>query len=118
MKKMIPLLAFALPLTACEPPEQACTDEARVSVTVEVVDESGETVPDAEVYYDTGEGDPPVECLGWEDTYSCGTEIDGELDIIVIAPGYEDQVIPLTIESDACHVISQELIVELVEEAP
>ena len=116
MKKMIPLLALAIPLTACEEVEQACTDDARVSVTVEVVDEAGETVPDAAVRYDAGDGE--VDCVVWEDTYSCGTEIDGELDILVSAAGYEDQVIPLTIESDECHVIGQELLVELVEVEP
>lgn len=115
-RTLIPLLALALPLAACLPIEQACTDEARVSVSVEVVDEAGEAVADALVAYDGGEGE--IDCEGWEDVYSCGYEVDGEIDIIVSAPGFEEQVVTVTVESDECHVISQDLVVELIEVQP
>lgn len=116
MKKLIPLFALAIPLAACVPIEQACTDEARVSVSVQVVDEAGDAVPDAVVVYDRGEGE--IDCEGWEDVYTCGYEVDGELDIIVNAPGFEEQVVTVTVESDECHVISQDLVVELVAVQP
>ncbi|MFT5587701.1 MAG: hypothetical protein ACI9VR_005314 [Cognaticolwellia sp.] len=116
MKKLITLLALTIPLTACEPIEQACTDDLRVSVSVEVVDEAGADVLDAVVQFDAGSG--PEDCQSYDGVHSCGMEIDGELDILVSAPDFEDQIVSVIVERDACHVISQDLVVDLLQLAP
>ena len=116
MKKLIPLFALAIPLSACEPPEQACTDDARTSVMVDVVDEAGEDVVDSTVQFDAGGG--LEDCQGFDGVFACGTEVDGDIDIIASAPGYVEQTVTVAVESDECHVISQDLVVELIEVQP
>ena len=86
-----------LSLTACE---EACTLEARTSVLVHVSDAEGEPL-DGQVQFDAGDG--PQDCF----------QIGDELEILVSAEGYKDHVQSVTIESDVCHVITQELDIEL-----
>lgn len=115
MKKLI-LFALAISLTACQQVEEACTDDARSSVSVEVVNDAGEDILDAVVQFDSGSG--LEDCQGYDGVFACGTEIDGEIDIIASAPGYEDQTVTVTVESDECHVITKDLRVDLVEVTP
>lgn len=104
-------------LSACQPPEDdiACTEEARVSVSVEVVDAEGADILDAIVQFDAGDG--AVDCESWDGVFACGTEIAGELEILISAPGFEDHSETVTVEADKCHVLSEDLRVELVEVA-
>lgn len=102
-----------LSLTACE---EACTTEIRPSVNVQVLDEAGLAM-DASVQYDIGDG--PVSCDQLGDAagyYICGEDFAGEIEILVSAEGYQDHSETLTPESDECHVITEELEVELVLE--
>jgi hypothetical protein len=99
-----------LTLTACE---EACTLVARTSVLVHVSDAEGEPL-DGQVQFDAGDG--PQDCFQIGDIagdYACAYEIGGELEILVSAEGYKDHVQSVTIESDVCHVITQELDIEL-----
>lgn len=110
---LIPLLLVALPLTACE---QTCTTEIRPSVNVQITDEAGAAM-DASVEYDIGDG--PVSCDQIGDIagyYSCGEDFAGEIEILVSAQGYQDRSETLSPESDECHVITEELDIELVLE--
>jgi hypothetical protein len=97
-------------------PVYDCTDEVRVSVSVEVVNAEGEDIFDALVDYDAGEGLEP--CQSWDGVHACGFEDAGEIDIIVSAPGFEEKLVTVLIRHDDCHVITEDLLIELVEEAP
>jgi hypothetical protein len=112
-KPLIPLFILALPLAACVP-GATCTEEASPSVMVEVVDEAGNIIDDAVVQFDDGSG--PQDCWGGGANYACGTEQAGELDIIVGALGFAEQTVSVFVEEDECHVITADLVVELVAE--
>mgnify|MGYP003384174169 CR=1 FL=1 len=116
MNKTITLIAASaiLALTACD--EQACTTEIRPSVNVEISDEAGEPM-DAQVEYDIGDG--PVSCEQIGDiagSYSCGEDFAGEIEILVSAEGYQDHSESLTLEADECHVITEDLAIQLLLE--
>lgn len=106
---------LVLPFAGCGPVYES-TEEARVSVSVEVVNNIGEDILDAVVDYDAGEGLEP--CQSWDGVHACGTEDAGEIDIIVNAPGFEEKIVTVNVTTDECHVITQDLLVELIEEAP
>ena len=116
MNKTIATLLAAIFLTACTPTQQACTDDSRASVSVEVVDGAGADVLTAVVQFDAGSG--PEDCDLYDGVHSCGRDIEGEFDILVSAPDFEDQVVSVTVESDACHVLTQDVRVEMVEVTP
>lgn len=118
MKRLIAAGAL-LTLCACEvtplPDTIDCTAEARVSVTVEVLDAEGEDIL-AEVFFDDGSGEQP--CEEWGDgSYACGYEVAGDLVIRAQAEGFEEASESVFIDSDECHVIGQSLVFELAAEA-
>lgn len=117
MKRLVPVLLLGL--CACVetlPDTIDCTAEARVSVTVEVVDIDGADVV-AEVFYDAGEGEQA--CEEWADgSYSCGYEVAGDLLIRAQAEGFEDATETVFVDSDACHVIGESLVLELLALEP
>ncbi|MFT5587700.1 MAG: hypothetical protein ACI9VR_005313 [Cognaticolwellia sp.] len=116
MNKTIATLLSAvsiLSLTACE---EACTMEARLSARVHISDADGEPM-EGQVQFDAGDG--LVDCYQIGSIigdYSCAYEIGGDLDILVSAEGYQNHIETVTIDSDVCHVITQELDIELVPE--
>lgn len=114
MKRLIPLFALALPLAACDRFEDNCSEEARVSVSVVVLDALGADAADAVVEYDDGRGIEP--CHAIEGVYSCAYEVEGDIDISVSAPNYVSQTVTVTVESDECHVITEDLDIELQPE--
>jgi len=113
------MTVLLLGLCACEevlPEEFDCTADVRVSVTVQVLDSAGGDIA-AEVFYDAGDVDGEQACelmdLGG---YSCGYEVGGELLIRAQAEGFLQASESVFVESDACHVITESLTLELVEE--
>ncbi|MCB9778929.1 MAG: hypothetical protein H6742_10230 [Alphaproteobacteria bacterium] len=113
-----PLLA-ALPaaaaLSACETLGD-CSTEARASVQLEVVDTLGDRIPGATATYTIeGENWPhPQDCedLGGGDLV-CGWEVDDVFHIEVSAPGYTTESVEIEVFADECHVITEQLSVEL-----
>lgn len=89
-----------------------CTDELEPSVWLTLVDAGGGDVPDASATWssDTA-GEGICEDVGG-DGLVCGFEIPGDLAITATAPGYEDVSTIVTVEADACHVITED--VELI----
>lgn len=116
MNKTLTALLAALSilsLTACE---ETCTTEIRPSVNVEISDEAGENM-DANVQYDIGDG--PVACEQLGDiagVYSCGEDFAGDIEILVSAEGYQDYAETVSPEADECHVITEDLAIQLVLE--
>jgi len=100
----VALLVFA---AGCTTTEFACTDDARVSMTLTVVDEAGTAIPSAIVSFSVDGGDIE-ECQGPGDgTFGCGLEQIGEFEVTIEALGYGTDVFTQTIESDECHVLTE-----------
>ncbi len=105
------LLWFLVASSAgCDP--KICSNEARISLVVTVVNELGEPVTDATVTF--AEGAAPAEPCGGEGDYVCGQEVDGDLTIRVEREGYEPFEDVVHVAYDGCHVVTEELFVELV----
>ncbi len=108
------LLAATLALTGCPDVEKACTDDARASVTLTVVDETGTPIPDAVVAYAV-DGGASEACESWAaGEFVCGMEESGDFVIDVDATGYAPTTVDLTVGADECHVIGEVLEVELL----
>ncbi len=106
-------LSFLI-LTGCPQPTN-CTTEARSSVSVNVVDENGEPILNAELTYSV-DGGPSLDCEIFGDGSSvCGWEASGEIAITATAQGYQSASETVTVESDECHVISESLTLTLTE---
>ncbi len=94
------------------PMEQACTEIAVVSVTVDLVDSGGMPITAADVTYEL-DGADPVPCEEWSGTYSCGFEEAGEFVIHAVAAGYQEAMDTTVVDQDVCHVITQVLVMEM-----
>jgi hypothetical protein len=116
MRLLAPLLlsfVAASALSGCLV-ESACTEEARSSVTVTVVDASGAPVTDALVSYSVG-GAPAKDCevtLDSGNVFVCGYEEAGNFGIAVTR-GAETKTQAVTVSKDECHVISQSITIQL-----
>jgi hypothetical protein len=116
------LFAFLSSFFACEP-IVACDEMAVYSVTLEILDEAGLPIVDAEIAY-TVDGEEGLVVEGWGDgNYVVGIEEAGdfEISIHVDIPNPDDECcwkegtanLALTITSDECHVVPQSLTPEL-----
>lgn len=93
---------------------QDCTTEARASVTVQVTDGDGAAIDDATVTFAVDGGDElPCDAMSGGQ-YVCGWEAAGDFVVRVEAQGYEPWEGEATVEADACHVIGEQLVAELV----
>jgi hypothetical protein len=96
-----------------------CTEEARSSVTLKILDSgTGEPVSEATITYSVdGGSDTSLECTDVEEFVdNCGSfpltyEVDGTFEITVSSPGYADKTRTITIEmtADGCHVVGKVL---------
>ncbi|GEM_PF-3318790 len=103
---------IALLLTACIelPLVYSCTEEGRVSVTVRLLDEAGDPVLDPEVAFRPAGDDDWQPCMDWgDDSFACGFEVAGELEIRGDGWGFDAVTETVTVDEDECHVITQEL---------
>ena len=92
--------------------EMACTTEARSSVTLEVVDTMGNRITDATVTYSV-DGGASKNCEPFPDgTYTCGFEEAGAFSITATR-GMDTHTHNLTVTSDECHVIGQNVTITL-----
>ncbi|MCC7460017.1 MAG: hypothetical protein IT286_01825 [Proteobacteria bacterium] len=112
-------LVLILGLTACSESTDliACTEEARSSVTLKIVDADTEEVLDiANVTYSVDGGTETTTGCTDDEAFvdHCGTfpvtyEVAGEFEITVSSPGYEDKTRTTTIvkTEDGCHVVGK-----------
>lgn len=104
-----------LALTGCDGGKDTgegidCTPDVKPSVLVSVVDVDGSEVPGAEVTYSVdGGSEQPCDTYG-----ACGQETTGEFTITAAADGYTSASETLTVESNICHVITQDLALVLL----
>ena len=105
---------LALTLTGCD--ELTCTTEARASVQLSVVDSAGSAISSASAEY-TIEGEDWPEPQPCEDmgggALVCGWEVDDVFHIEVSAPGYGSEMVEVEVFADECHVITEQVTVEL-----
>ena len=112
-------LALLTAFTACGDKEVDCTEEARSSVQITLVDESDAPVVGATV---TAVADgPDIACEDWDDSgvYICGSELSGVFVISFEAEGFESQEIELEVSltEDECHVETVQETVVMVASA-
>ena len=107
-------LVFGALTTAigCGPPP--CTDEARSSIEVTVLDDAGHGVTDAHVTFQAPTAASPADCssIGPQgDVYTCGFEVEGKIHVFVTADGFDpaDNFATVTKTPDLCHVVTQTL---------
>ena len=96
----------------------ACTEEARSSVTVSLVDDAGAAIPAeaepvVEYAVDGGAAEPCDSIDGA--SFVCGYEVAGELTISASASGFApaSEVVEVPMTADGCHVESQSLTLAL-----
>lgn len=95
----------------------ACTTEVRYSVVVSVVDSGGQAVPGATVSYSVDGGSTlAATCIGLPSACSnflAGQEISGEFAIKAGKAGWRPASATVTVQRDACHVITREVVMTL-----
>lgn len=118
-------LTLVLPLAACGDKDAedsgggvACTEEARSSVTVSLVDDAGAAIPaEAEPVVEYAvDGGAAVPCDSMDGaSFVCGYEVAGELTISASASGFApaSEVVEVPMTADGCHVESQSLTLAL-----
>jgi hypothetical protein len=110
-------------LSACDPPNgRLCDERAVSSVTVALSSALGEPVPEASVSFralvnealsaDIGPG-PFQACEQVGDTFVCGFELAGRIQVLVEAGGYEPEERIVDVAQGACHVTPEHLDIEL-----
>jgi hypothetical protein len=108
-------MLLLLALAGCDVGPADCTMIAVWSVTVHVVDEAGDPVPDAVGTF-TVDGGAPADCEALGDgTLACGAEQDGVIAVHVTAPFFQPADVVATVGSDECHVITEDLTVTLTD---
>lgn len=122
--RLLRLLGFAqigvaLVVGAAGCVEIDCTTEARASVTVTVVDETGQPLPGATVSYsvDSPALQPCIES-GASGTWMCGFEQAGVFTIYAEREGYVSASDSVTVTEDQCHVETQVLEITIEPEPP
>jgi hypothetical protein len=119
LSRLLLPLALLSAFTACGDKEVACTEEARSSVQITLVDESDAPVVGATV---TAVADgQDIDCEDWDDAgvYTCGYEVSGVFVISIEAEGFESQEIELEVSltEDECHVETVQETVVMVASA-
>jgi hypothetical protein len=114
MRNFVALAALVVASSACNN-EQACTDLAASSVTVNVTDAAdGADLADAVVTY-TVDGGDAVDCESLSVGFVCGFEVVGEITVTVSLDGYAPQTetFDIALDADECHVVGEVWDVEL-----
>jgi hypothetical protein len=89
-----------------EPDPVDCTTEARASIQLTVLDESGAPVTDASATYTAAGATADCESTG-DGTFVCGYEVAGEIEVTITATGFATDTFTQVVESDECHVITE-----------
>jgi len=119
LSRLILPLALLSAFTACGDKEVDCTEEARSSVQITLVDESDAPVIGATV---TAVADgQDIDCEDWDASgvYICGYEVSGVFVISFEAEGFESQELELEVSltEDECHVETVQETVVMVASA-
>ena len=108
-------LPVLLALSACGggDDEGACTAEAKVSVALTIVDDLNAPVAAAEVSYRVNGGAAQTLVCGSSGACNVANEVSGVFAISASKSGYLPASGTVTVDRDACHVITQKLTLTL-----
>lgn len=97
-------------LTACPQVEEPidCDLMAVSSIQLSVLDELGEPVDGAQAEFSTNGADWTA-CDDFGDGWVCGYEVGGDIEVRASAPGYDEQQVSVFVDSDVCHVITEQV---------
>lgn len=90
----------------------ACTEEARASVQVTLVDDLGGFPNGVSVtMQQAGQDEEPCSDFGTAGVVVCGYEIEGEITVRAEAPGHgpAEETVLVERTSDGCHVVTEEV---------
>lgn len=90
----------------------ACTEEARASVQVTLVDDLGNFPNGVSVaMQQAGQGEEPCSDFGTDGAVVCGYEIEGEITVRATAPGYgpAEETVVVGRTDDGCHVVTEQV---------
>lgn len=113
----LPCVAVGATVACLPEPPVACTDEARSSVQVTVVDDNGTPLEVASVTMQpTGQEESPCDRLGDPGEFTCGFEIDGDSVVRAQAVGYTsaEQTVTVGRTEDDCHVETESVTLRLI----
>jgi len=87
-----------------------CTDDALLaSISLTVVDNAGSPIPDPVATFSV-DGGEEQDCEDFGDgSLQCGLEEAGEFAVSIRADGYSDDVFTQSVETDACHVLTEHI---------
>lgn len=108
---------LALSLTGCDLSKdtgdgQDCTTIAIVSAQVVLLDDSGAAIEGADVTVTDDSGNTQ-DCEESSGQYLCGWEMTGDLTISAEADGYQPGSTAVTVASDGCHPITEDVTLTL-----
>ena len=109
--RQLPFFLLLLPLLAACPAGVDCDTSAAYSANVTVLDENGDAIDDADVAYAVNGN--VTDCDAVEGGWACGAEVAGEMTIIARKPGYFEATELLDIEQGECHVVAQDVTLQL-----
>jgi hypothetical protein len=118
MMKTLIALALSIPaVIACLPGPVACTEEARSSVQVTVVDADGNAPTNPAVTFQPAGGqESPCDSFGEaSNEFTCGFEVSGDITIRATADGLQgaEQVVNVGETADGCHVETEQITITL-----
>jgi hypothetical protein len=117
IKTLMAITLSAQGLVACLPGPVACTDEARASVQVTVVDNNGDAPTNAAVTFQPANGqEAPCDSSGEaSNEFTCGFEVSGDITIRATADGLQpaQQVVTVGETADGCHVETEQVTITL-----
>jgi hypothetical protein len=120
LRTSVPLLfsMFATVMHVACTTGTACTEEARQSLSVTVTDDAGAAVVDAAVTATHGGDIKTCESLD-DGSYFCDfSEVAGDFVITATKDGFVDTSESVTVDADACHVITESVTLVLVVANP
>lgn len=86
----------------------ACTEEARPSMLITVVDGAGDPVSDATVAWGLASEGAVSACETYDSSvFACGVEVAGDLVYSATAPGHTTVTEAVTVAEDECHVLTE-----------
>ena len=115
MRALIPCL-LAASILGCDDPKDTggydCTTIAVSSVQVTLTDDAGAAISGASLTVSDDSGNTQ-DCEEGSGQYICGWEMTGDLTISASAEGFEPAAQEVTVESDGCHPITEDLTIAL-----
>lgn len=106
------LTTVVMALPACLEFGTACTEEARASVQVTLVDDLGNFPNGVSVTMQQEGGDQlPCSDFGTGGEVVCGYELEGEITVRASAPGYgpAEETVVVGRTEDGCHVVTEQV---------